>query len=77
MTDTDTIKELKRITKKLAATETRVDDLRSQQKLLIKKAIAEGMKGVDVAKIANVSKSWIWQVKQDYVRKVKNATVPE
>lgn len=73
MTESETVKELRRVTKRLKTTEVKADDLRYQQKLLIKKALAEGLKGVDVAKIAGVSKSWIWQVKQDYKRKPKDA----
>ena len=72
MSETETTKELRRVTKRLATAEAKVDDLRYQQKLLIKKSLSEGMKGVEVARIADVSKSWIWQVVHDYRRPKKN-----
>jgi hypothetical protein len=68
MSETETVRELRRVTKRLKTTESKADDLRFQQRLLIKQALAEGLRGVDVAKIAEVSKSWIWQVHHDYVR---------
>lgn len=61
-------KDLARITKKLHVAMEREKSLRAEQTALIKGALKSGMTMSEIGRLSGISKSRIWQIKNDYRR---------
>lgn len=75
MTTKDTVKkELSSSSRKLTKALDRVSALREEQTVLIKVAVDAGVSMPEIGRLTGVSKSRIWQIKNDYKGKKHGST---